>query len=121
MIDAMLRTFTFLIVLIVNTPAFASCPDMTGDAKDRCECMESGAVYPNPEELECKEDSDCVVIEGSCGGWIAINRTKAEAFKTRNAEILRQGSELKKGKRFEAICAEEHWCRPNWGDYGAPR
>ena len=106
---------------LVANAAFASCPGMTGDVLARCECMEVGAIYPSPEDLKCSQNSDCITIEGSCGGWIAINRTKAEEFKVRNAAILQQGSGIRKSKRFEAICGEKHWCEPNWGDYGAPR
>ena len=110
-----------LFFFLVANSAFASCPGMTGDVLARCECMELGSIYPRPEELTCSKNSDCITIEGNCGGWVAINRTNAEDFKARNAEILQRGADLKKSRRFEAICGEKRWCEPNWRDYGAPR
>lgn len=65
---------TAIAVLIGWTPyAWASCPGLSGEDLQRCNCRESETLL-DPTERLCSVADDCIVATSGCGDWVAVAR-----------------------------------------------
>lgn len=81
----------FVTLSLVFVPmAHASCPGMSGDALERCECLETSFLVAPDEDRRCQTNADCIALESTCGEWLVSNKDSQARWRQKIGELAKR-------------------------------